>query len=456
MVGVIGVNMFLNQSFNFISDNIVNFVLSKLLPRLFELIMAPFGQPEMLWIVSPLIIAMILMQAYFSRHRQEELGWNTAFGSSISLIFVFVNLFQKMYLDYGFNLFTNPKIYFIGLLTLLTIMQLILNFFHKWPKKFAFFLGSAFFVNTLAYFSIIFIYTNIPLDYTSLFASIILFFLVFASFKILNYIVPMSKGAKVFIAKKKKKEEQRKYEKEIYNDAQQRLKEAKVKNALKSAGIFISLAIAISFAIEITLKFVDLPFILAFVPVLQGAVFIPFIRKMLKKEEITIFNLNFDMKGSGPIIGTLIGLITFGLISLLNRGILLFAGSEQLNLILNSNLLYNNALSNIFFLIIFSIGTVIIVPITDEIVFRGLILRDLREKFSVKSAIFIQALFFTVRCFDFYTLSLSYGPFALLRFIIPFVCGIIFGVLKEKVNLETAIFAHITINILGAVIFFFK
>ena len=60
--------------------------------RFRELFLAPVHHPSMIWIVVPLLMALLLMTIYFAKYRDEELGWNTALGNSLVLIFVSVAL----------------------------------------------------------------------------------------------------------------------------------------------------------------------------------------------------------------------------------------------------------------------------------------------------------------------------------------------------------------------------
>ena len=42
-------------------------------------------------------VVTLIMTLYFGRHRDEELGWNTAFGNSLTLLFVSIDLFRYIY-----------------------------------------------------------------------------------------------------------------------------------------------------------------------------------------------------------------------------------------------------------------------------------------------------------------------------------------------------------------------
>lgn len=67
--------------------------------RIWEIVQAPATHSDMIWIIAPIVIAFLLMSFYFGRYKKEELGWNTAFGNSMVLIFATVDLLRHQYLE---------------------------------------------------------------------------------------------------------------------------------------------------------------------------------------------------------------------------------------------------------------------------------------------------------------------------------------------------------------------
>jgi len=109
--------------------------------RFLDIVLAPYRHPEMLWIAVPLILTIFLMEFYFGKYKEEELGWNTAYGNAIVLIFVLVDLFRHTY-QMG-DLFTfNIKTLVIVLLMIDTLILILIDFYHLFPKTFAFGLSS--------------------------------------------------------------------------------------------------------------------------------------------------------------------------------------------------------------------------------------------------------------------------------------------------------------------------
>jgi len=168
-----------------------------IIARLVELIRAPLDHSDLLWITLPLIITLILMELYFGRYRDEELGWNTAVGNSLILVFVSMDLFRFLWNStpeptiikvIWLNFTKSLLIFFLGLGSL---WLLIADFFHFIPKKVAFFLSSSLTIKLIAYITIVIVYTDIPIDLATFFASIMLFLLLLGIFRVIQFFEPI-------------------------------------------------------------------------------------------------------------------------------------------------------------------------------------------------------------------------------------------------------------------------
>lgn len=180
----------------------ISFFIAKIWPRVLNLVLAPIRSPDMLWIVAPLFIAFILMQLYFAYHVTEKLGWNTAFGNSIALIFVSVNLMRHLYLNFGilgitiFGSGLLKALIVIGLF-LIGLIQMFLDFLHWFPEKLTFFLQSSLPVNLLAYVAIVVVYSDeVPIDRYTAMAGLAIFVILFAFTMLLKIMIPKSKEAR--------------------------------------------------------------------------------------------------------------------------------------------------------------------------------------------------------------------------------------------------------------------
>ena len=173
-----------------------HYVTDDLYPRGFAIIDAPLKTPEMLWMLVPIIASGILMEFYFGRYKEEELGWNTAFGNSLVLTFVSIDLFRHTYEPTGMTILESlqgpdGKITIAMMLFGFAILLVLMDYFHFLPKKLAYAISSSSFVHMIALLGIVIVYSdNIPLEWTTLLACFLLF--LFANFilHIIYWIVP--------------------------------------------------------------------------------------------------------------------------------------------------------------------------------------------------------------------------------------------------------------------------
>lgn len=169
-----------------------------------EIIKAPVINRDtgLLWIITPLIITMFLMEFYFGRYNKEELGWNSAVANSLVLIFVSVDLFRYIYGggNLSFDTLSNmtTQTFIACIVAINGIWFLYVNFFHILPKRFAFIMSSALPINLIAYISIIFVYTNLlepPTNFNlivCMISAIILAIMISVAFTIMQWLIPKS------------------------------------------------------------------------------------------------------------------------------------------------------------------------------------------------------------------------------------------------------------------------
>jgi len=152
----------------------------------------------MLWMTIPLVAVFVTMELFFVRYRREDLGWNTAVTNSMVLIFVFIDLLRTVYNQYGWALVFQEelvvRIPLILLVGLLGVVLTVITFYRIIPKEAAFFLASPLTINYIAYFAIVSIYTEIPLDIHTLLVVLSFYCALLAGFWIVKIIFP---GAKI-------------------------------------------------------------------------------------------------------------------------------------------------------------------------------------------------------------------------------------------------------------------
>lgn len=185
-----------------------------IVPRFLEMVSVPSRQKEALWAIIPLLVTLFLVQVYFGRHRDEEIGWNTAFGNCIVLIFVTANLMRFLYQKEGIRAILTlgePAFYrglMIVVVLLLAVALFFIDFFHSLSKRISFFLSSSVFITFAAFIVVIGVYSDIPLDKDTFITTVLFFIVVWVFFMFFRSTIPPSENAEKFL---EEKERERKY-----------------------------------------------------------------------------------------------------------------------------------------------------------------------------------------------------------------------------------------------------
>ena len=165
--------------------------------RFVELVMAPASEPDMLWFAIPLIIATILMAMYFGRYRREELGWNSSFANTMVFLFVSIDLVRRMYESQEpfswLNIYDNPLYLTLTIvLAAFSFLSMIVVYYHLLPKRVAYFVFSNLPVNIAIYTIMTIVYVEVPADWTTVGAGIMLFIVVWLILKSLQFLQRLS------------------------------------------------------------------------------------------------------------------------------------------------------------------------------------------------------------------------------------------------------------------------
>lgn len=122
-----------------------------------EFALAPVNHPELLPNLLPLIVGAVIIELYFGKHTQEELGWNTSVGNAIIWATTGVTLLLTSDLTGSERLITY---FIIGLGAFVGYM----NFYHKWDDTVAFIISSAGIVYSLTYVIVIIVKTDLEIS----------------------------------------------------------------------------------------------------------------------------------------------------------------------------------------------------------------------------------------------------------------------------------------------------
>jgi hypothetical protein len=187
-------------TFNNVMSDTWSYLSNDLFNRSLGIVEAPIHVPKMLWMLLPLLATLVLMEFYFGRYKDEELGWNTAFGNALVLMFVAIDLFRNLYEPSGQTLLqfvttvTDIKAIIPIWIAAMALILMFIDFFHFIPKKIAYILSSPIYINLIGLLGIIIVYTNlIPLDWTTVFACAVLFIIANLITLVLYYIIPSYK-----------------------------------------------------------------------------------------------------------------------------------------------------------------------------------------------------------------------------------------------------------------------
>lgn len=147
---------------------------------LLYLVSAPSQDSSMLWEVLPIIVTALALEFYFAKHKEEELGWNSAYTNGLVLIFVGANLMRFVFENDLVSL-TNARFWAtIGVL-LVGFLLAVMDYFHVLPKVIAFKISSKLFLNYLAYIAIVYVHLEFVWD-TGMMIAIVALFIILAVF----------------------------------------------------------------------------------------------------------------------------------------------------------------------------------------------------------------------------------------------------------------------------------
>jgi len=181
------------------TEKAISYTMDQLIPRLSDLVSAPWQNPNMIWILAPMLITLLLMEFYFGRYSKEELGWNTAVGNALVLIFVSIDLFRHIFttnlgaITHTVFVYNLKEVFIASIIGASAIWLLLVDFFHLLPKRLAFLISSSLPINLIAYLGIVVVYSNFPLDNPTLLAALILFIILHILFGLIHFIEPKYK-----------------------------------------------------------------------------------------------------------------------------------------------------------------------------------------------------------------------------------------------------------------------
>jgi hypothetical protein len=156
---------------------VLSIFLSQLQDAFLDLVLAPFREPSLLWQLAPVLLLWILLEVYFIRYRNEELGWNSALANGVSLFWIATSAMQHIFSDNRL-VFTWTKFIVISIIILYAIAVIIVAFRHASSSKLAFLMASPTVVYYLSILGLLYAYDMIYPTLPMLVAVVVVFLLV--------------------------------------------------------------------------------------------------------------------------------------------------------------------------------------------------------------------------------------------------------------------------------------
>ena len=186
--------------------------------------------PEVLWNISPLLIATILIIVYFEIYQREDYVWSSYLSNSFILLFVSISLFRYIFSINNagyFNLVEYPgKTIATVLLLFIGVGLTKLNFKHVLPERYAKYLSSPLTINLFALGVILFVYSEIKYNFLVSISLIILILILIIIFNLIKYPTRILKR----IIEKEKKQERFKNMKEAVYEIDELKRELRIRD----------------------------------------------------------------------------------------------------------------------------------------------------------------------------------------------------------------------------------
>ncbi len=165
-------------------------------------------QSNVLWEILPLIIATVLVIAYYEKYDHEKPTWDSYYSTSIVLLFVSMSLLRHIYhiddagsynfIEYQAKSLAAVLILFLG------FVLIKFNFEHLLPERYALYVSSPITIHLIAFAVVLFVHSERNLTWIGFLSLIIIISLLSLIFNSIKF--PLHKIF-VFIQKEKEKEE---------------------------------------------------------------------------------------------------------------------------------------------------------------------------------------------------------------------------------------------------------
>jgi hypothetical protein len=151
----------------------------ELLHTLVKFLYAPVLFPKMLWIVIPVILAILLMELYFWRYPRLNIDYHKSMENTIFLLFISFDLLRYVVMD-GYH--NAVKVFLCLGFIVFNVIIALLDLYHKLPLSLFSRLSSKFVIAFFSYVVVVLVYSDLMDTFSLLFLayimlSVVIFFL---------------------------------------------------------------------------------------------------------------------------------------------------------------------------------------------------------------------------------------------------------------------------------------
>ena len=164
--------------------NLENYMSPEVMSGIKQIFLAPINQPDMVPTLVPIILGGIVLELYFGKYEDEDLGWNSSVSNSVIWISTGITLYLTA--DINDPLEQAVTFFLLGI----GVLTGYLNFFHKWSSSVAFLASSSGMVYSLAYVSVVIIKSGMPVNQTTIRSAIIALTFIGIGFQIIKILEP--------------------------------------------------------------------------------------------------------------------------------------------------------------------------------------------------------------------------------------------------------------------------
>ena len=156
-----------------------------------EIFSAPFKDPSIWWLLTPIILFWLILEVYFGMYKGEKLGWNTALGNGLNLFWIVVISLKALFTK-GLGLFSIDKLIVVIFIAIYSAFIISISFTHKIKEKIFFLFASPTIVYYLSAIAILWIHGLIDISFWVIIALILFYIIILILEIILRKLIPES------------------------------------------------------------------------------------------------------------------------------------------------------------------------------------------------------------------------------------------------------------------------